>query len=522
MEKYVKQLQKLFGGLDRAHGTYKIDDNLEGDKVGGQAKTIATPPTAELWELHLKGERSLGIIPIREDGTVVWACIDIDAYKSDVCQTSVDFVKEYGLPFIICRSKSGGAHVFIFFKEPVAAKNVVNKLAQFAKAMGFDGAEVFPKQVSIGPDEFGNWLNMPYFDWEISARYAYGDEGQRLELPEFLEYAESRKVTFEAWKALPVPELEHPFNDGPPCLQQMARAKVGEGGRNNALLQFGVYAKLKYGEEEYQDKVAEYNHLYFTPPVGQREMTDTIFKSLSRRDYGYVCTQQPQASFCNRTACLRRRHGIGGAADEEFEATMEMHNLRKLLYLSPTGQPLDDDPEWELTVQGRTIRFSTSQLTVQSQFAARCINKLNIWPPPLPNPRWREMMQSHLNNCEDVEIPFETSPPAQTLEELKAYISRNAHAKNNLDLLNGLALKNEDCYRFRLESLVEFIRDKSRSVVNMKTIADHLELLGLRRSKTTARQGADHVSIVYWEVGVKQLEIYEDDFEQEVNQGVAF
>lgn len=522
MEKYVEQLKKLLGGLDRAHGTYKIDDDLSGDKVSGKAYTIATPPTSEYWEQHLKGERSLGIVPIRDDGTVSWACIDIDSYKSDVCKAVLEFVKEYNLPFVICRSKSGGAHVYIFFKEPIQAKLVVKKLAQFAKAMGFEGAEIFPKQVAINPEEFGNWLNMPYFDYEISARYCYGDEGQRLELQEFLDYAESKKVTHEQWKALPVPELNHPFSDGPPCIQQMAKQTVSEGGRNNALLQFGVYAKLKYGEDDFQDKVAEYNHLYFSPPVGQREMNDTVFKSLGRRDYGYICTQQPQVAYCNRPACLKRKHGVGGAADEEFEATMEMNNLRQLIYLSPTGMPLDDDPEWELTVQGRTFRFTTNQLMVQSQFANRCINKLKIWPPPLPNPRWREMMQGHLDNCEQVEIPFETSPPAQTLEELKAYIQQNAHAKNNLDLLKGLALKKDDCYRFRLESLVDFIKDKSRSIVHIKVISDHLDMLGLKRCKTTARQGAEHVAIPCWEIGIKQAEIFNDTFEQDDKQGAAF
>ena len=89
-------------------------------------------------------------------------------------------------------------------------------------------------------------------------------------------------------------------------------------------------------------------------------------------------------------------------------------------------------------------------------------------------------------------------------------------------MLNGLALKKDDCYRFRLESFVEFIRDKSRNLVNMKTIADHLDLLGLNRNKTTARQGADHVSIVCWEIGIKQLEVFEEQtFEQE-HQDAAF
>jgi len=510
VEEYVKKLQELFGGLDRAHGTYKIDEGLSGVKVGGQAMTIAKPPTDELWAQHLSGERSLGIIPIREDGTISWACIDIDAYQSDVCKAAVKFVNDYALPFIVCRSKSGGAHVFVFFAKPIAAKLVVQKMAGFAKSMGFEGAEIFPKQIALAPDEYGNWLNMPYFDWEISNRYGFDKEGNRLELPEFIKHVEGNLVSAAGWKALEIPELEHPFSDGPPCLQAMARSKVTEGGRNNALLQFGVYAKFKYGDQEYQDKVAEYNHRYFDPVIGQRELNDTIFKSLERRDYGYICTQQPQASVCNRTACLRRRYGIGGAADEEFEQEMEMHNLRKLIYYSPTGEPLDDDPEWELTIMGRTIRMTQDQLISQAQFAKLCIAKFSVWPPAMPAPRWQEMIKGHLATSEIVEIPFETSPPAQTLEALKDYIKQNAHAKNNLELMNGLALKKDDCYRFRIESLVEFMRDRARTLINIKTIADHLEVLGLGRTKTTARVGEETMSISCWEIGVKQLEIFEE------------
>jgi hypothetical protein len=417
---------------------------------------------------------------------------------------------------VVCRSKSGGAHVFVFFKEDIKATLVVKKMAAIAKAMGYGGSEIFPKQTSVKEGEFGNWLNMPYFDWEISSRYAYDDKGKRLELPDFLKFAEKKKITIAEWKKVAVPDVIHPFEDGPPCLLGMARAKIGEGGRNVALLQFGVYAKNKYEENEYQDKIAEYNAAYFTPPLGMKEMNDTVFKSLDRRDYGYLCTQQPQVSFCNRTACLRRRYGIGGAADDEFEQQMEMDNLRQLVYFTPAGDPIDDKPEWELTVQGRVIRFKTLEIKNQNLFAEICINKLKIWPPPLPQPRWRNLIQHHLNTCETVEIPFETSAPAQTLEELKLYIASNAHAKSNLDLMNGLVLKTDTTYRFRLESFVEYLRDKSRGVVVMKTIADHLQMMKLTRTKTTARVGQDHLSIVCWEIDHGHLEYHTVDKIDEV------
>lgn len=508
MEERIKRLQSLFGGLDRAYGEYRIDEENLSDKLkkGGKAVTVSKPHSADNWRLHLEGKVGFGMVPIREDGTCSWACVDVDAYGKDVTEITNTFVQEYGLPFVIMRSKSGGAHVCIFFKEPVPAKLVVKKMAAFASSMGFDGAEIFPKQTHLEPDQFGNWLNMPYFDWEISTRYGLDPKGKRLDLDAFLDFAESRKISFDAWKALEVPSLEHPFSDGPPCLQALARQKVDEGGRNNAMLQFGVYAKQKYGED-WQDKLQEYNHSYFVEALPLKEMNNTIFKSLNRKDYGYKCTDQPMASVCNRSACLRRKFGVGGA-DLEFEAEMQLNGLRKLIYFAPDGDPLDDDPEWELSVQGRAIRFTTAQLTDQVKFGIRCMNKLSILPNRIANNRWLEIVREQLQTCETVEIPFETSPVADTLERLKEYLDENSHARTVLELLNGLALKKDSCYRFRLEALVEYMRQKTRALVDKKEVAEHLKSLGLSRKETTARDKDAVFKVIYWEIEKSQLEIY--------------
>ena len=101
-----EKLFSLFQGLDRAHGTYKIDDTSLTEKVSGKAITIATPPTVDMWRQHLTGERSLGIVPIMDSGKCWWAAIDIDSYKGDVFSQIVKFVKKYKLPFVVCRSKS--------------------------------------------------------------------------------------------------------------------------------------------------------------------------------------------------------------------------------------------------------------------------------------------------------------------------------------------------------------------------------------------------------------------------------
>ena len=38
------------------------------------------PVTDELWQKHLQGRDSLGIIPINDDNQCKWGCIDIDSY----------------------------------------------------------------------------------------------------------------------------------------------------------------------------------------------------------------------------------------------------------------------------------------------------------------------------------------------------------------------------------------------------------------------------------------------------------
>jgi hypothetical protein len=507
----VKKLQELFIGLDRAHGTYAIDDSIEGEKVSGEAKTIATAPTEEMWQQHLDGTRSLGIIPICDDGTVRWAALDVDSYGTNVCATVNQFIKEHAIPFVVCRSKSGGAHVYVFFSEKIKATEVVKKLREFAKSMGYDGTEIFPKQIKLEEGQYGNWLNMPYFQADITLRYAINRDGEQLDLDEFLALAKRNSLSRKQFRDLKVPTLEHPFADGPPCCQHFSREGVSEGGRNAALLQMGVYAKI-VNPDEYEDMVVEYNDKYINPPLPMRELTSTIFKSLGRRDYGYLCTQAPMAQVCNRPVCMRRKHGVGGAIEERFEMDIDLQDLKKLVYMTPTGKVIDEPPEWEITVRGHVLRYeNVSHLMEQKKFGAQCIEKVNFYPQIIPQARWRNVIQNALDSCQTIEIPFELSPQSQTLEHLKDYLKQMSHAKNNAQLIDGLAMKVDGVYRFRLESLVDFIREKTRLTINPKIIGKHLDAFDMRRDRTTIRIGTDTIGLVYWEADAATLRVESTD-----------
>ena len=102
------------------------------DKQKGKAFIVRRTVTDELWDNHLTGEGpALGIIPITEDNDCRWGCIDIDEYNFD--HTSlVKSIRNLNLPLIVCRSKSGGAHVFLFTKENIPASLMQSKLKEMA------------------------------------------------------------------------------------------------------------------------------------------------------------------------------------------------------------------------------------------------------------------------------------------------------------------------------------------------------------------------------------------------------
>ena len=79
-----------------------------------------------------KGEGpTLGIIPITESNDCRWGCIDIDEYNFD--HTSlIKSIRDNKLPLIVCRSKSGGAHVFLLPKENIPASLMQSKLKSMA------------------------------------------------------------------------------------------------------------------------------------------------------------------------------------------------------------------------------------------------------------------------------------------------------------------------------------------------------------------------------------------------------
>lgn len=425
-DEIAKRFMLLFKGLDRAHGVYQITEKgQEGDKVKGRPYTEHKPVTLDLWLSHLKGERGLGIIPITDDATVSWAAIDIDTYPLDFDEME-GLIVSHNLPLLMARSKSGGAHLFMFCKEPIPAKLVRAKLSEWALVLGHPEAEIFPKQNSLAnKSDVGNWLNMPYFEAKKTERFAILN-GQRLKALEFLDIAEGRKVTADALRAFNISGNNLPdFEDAPPCLQHLASKGFPRGSRNMALFNLAVFARMVYGDD-WKEKVDEYNRSLMDPPLSTSEVMQTL-KSAGRKEYFYTCDKTPISAVCNKEVCRTRKFGIGGNSEASVAPVM-LGSMTKI----------DSDPPiWIIDVEGYRLEVSTEDLISQTKFRRLCMDKINKLPPMLKQGVWEQAIRERLNDVEVVEAPPDSGPEGQFRTHLETFLTTRAPANELDELLLG-------------------------------------------------------------------------------------
>ena len=139
----MDKFKSIFLGLEIAYGQYQPGERGDNGKQKGKAFIVRGQVTDELWRNHIAGEGpALGIIPITENNSCRWGCIDIDEYNFDHTGL-IKSIRSNNLPLIVCRSKSGGAHVFLFTKENIPASLMQSKLNLWLPYLGMKGQKYF-------------------------------------------------------------------------------------------------------------------------------------------------------------------------------------------------------------------------------------------------------------------------------------------------------------------------------------------------------------------------------------------
>jgi hypothetical protein len=467
----IARFKAIFEGLDIAYGTYRVEKSRGDGKQAGKAVVVRKPPTDELWAHHLDGiEPSLGIIPIRADNTCIWGCIDIDQYPLDHTGL-VKKIAGIGLPLVVCRSKSGGAHCFLFTKEPIPARDMQKYLKAAAALLGEAGREIFPKQSEILVDrgDTGNFLNLPYFAGEEGTRYAIKPDGSAAGLGEFYELyganVQSLPLTFpEAPK-----EAASPIKDGPPCLQALCNQGFPEGTRNNGLFALGVYLKKAY-PIGWEDKLMEYNLKYMTPPLGMKEL-ELVTKQSGKKDYRYKCKDAPLNSFCNSGVCRTRKHGIGGEGADSPQ-------------LSSLSKYASEPPLWFLDINGSRIELETDSLFIQTAFQKACLEKINILPPSMRKEAWEAMLNVLLKEMVETEQITEasedTSVTGKFMDLLEEFCTHMQQALDRDEMLLGRPfISDEDAKTyFRMKDMENHLKRNNFVGLSAPKIAQRLRDIG--------------------------------------------
>ena len=291
----MKKFKEIFEGNKSAYGQLILSgEKTDKGKAKGKAFIKREPIPDTFWQDHLDGkDPALGVIPINEDNMCKWGCIDVDEYKGLDHKKIIASIKSHNFPLVTFRSKSGGAHLFLFTKTFIQAALMQSKLKMMSEALGYAGSEIFPKQTEILVErgDTGNFLNLPYHGGIRGLRYTFDNEGNAASLEQFYSIYDEWVQTQEQVEAIIVqkaPEIKEAFKDGPPCLNKLADEGFGEGSRNNALFNVAVYHK-QANPDTWEDKVMEDNSKWMNPPLSFQEVKQ-LLGSIGKRGYDkYRC-----------------------------------------------------------------------------------------------------------------------------------------------------------------------------------------------------------------------------------------
>jgi len=456
------KFKEIFQGLTIAYGQYQKGENNGEGKQKGKAFIVRGKVTDTLWENHLKGQGpALGIIPISEHNTCKWGCIDIDEYNFNHTDL-VNNIRSKNFPLIVCRSKSGGAHVFLFTKDFIPASEMQGALKKYAEVLGYEGVEIFPKQTEILVErgDTGNFLNLPYHKEMQGLRYAIKDDGSAATLDEFYELYD--KYVQESAPEVKVEKKKETeaFTDGPPCLNKLAKEGFGEGGRNNALFSIAVYYR-KVDPDNWEDLVDKANIKYMDPPLSSKEIQTTIIKQINKKGYDkYKCKDAPINSVCNPNLCRLKRFGVG--YDEEQIPTLG--NLTKY-----ASKP----PQWFLNVGDARIELKTEQLYSPAMFALACLDQANLIVPVAKPKDWKQHYLKPLieNGLQEVEPLESLDPKNQITGLLQDWTTNRQSARTIEDVFNKLPYtdENKEYTYFRMDDFFAFCKRNNWEMDKIKT-----------------------------------------------------
>lgn len=524
------KFKNIFRGLERAYGQMlpSLERNNKGKvkvkriwtETPNNPKKNFVPFTDEVWTSHLKGEIGLGVVPVTDEGKCKWGCIDID--PEHYIEQKIDhvrLVKEFykmKLPFIVCSSKSEGAHLLIFTKELVPAATMILKLQGIKAALGLPKkTEVFPKQDKLfSLKDDGSWLNLPYF--KGSERKAFKLDGSRATLDEFFDLYDARALSKEDFNLLSPDQVStfspkklnklknQDFLESSKCLELITmKGKVKEN-RNLFCKALTTYLKLRYPEEKvWQQKLTEYVDKYVDTSKDKVEFNEEIanmMESYSKKDYDYQCDDPPICDHCEPVVCAARKYGKKLLTD-----------LESIIVSCRILQ--GDDPSFFITLNlpigMRCVEFKSEDLETQTAFSNRVLKMCFYKLAPFDKSVYTIVLNNRLERARKEKIAPELTQVGRFKELMGIFFARSASSEITR-LRSNQIYKPEDNLNlriFKIETVKHWLQAKAFKYTETE-LNELLDSYGIKKYGTDGRirVGGHQERVWYYEIPKEKIE----------------
>lgn len=449
-----------FNGFDGAHGQTQISEERRAGKQKAKSFIVRQPLTIELVQGHLSGKKGVGSIPIKANNKCSFGALDIDLYPLDL--PALDRrLQDNKVPAVVCRSKSGGAHILFFFSEEISAGEFRDKAGEISAFLGHGGCEIFPKQeqILVERGDVGNFINLPYFDQDQTMRYAIKEDGEEATFDEFLQMVKDRTCTPDDFVSLTLGKKIDEFNEWPPCMQSLFSDGVPEGTRNTVM--FGTCVACKKEQpENWKARLEEINTKHVDPPLPAAEVV-TVQQQHDKKEYGFPCQQEPFKSRCNRTLCKTRKYGIGGAS-----ASVDVTGLCVVK---------SEPPVWFCDVDGKRVELITEELQTPQKFQKACMEQIRVMPPMMKMADWQDLVSMMMADMSEIEVPEELTYKGQFLDLVEDYCGGRVQAASIEELSLGKPWTEDGLTFFRIESLIKFLRNAKFDTYSRGQIQERLK-----------------------------------------------
>lgn len=463
----VERFMAAFAGSEAAHGQTSVGRTKRNGKAEAKSFVVREPLTPEKVGLHLAGGQGIGAIPINTNNECRFGAIDIDDYDLDL-QDVVRRVTALQLPMIVCRSKSGGAHLYIFLRSWTPASILREYLTEVSAALGFSGREIFPKQdtVLLERGDVGNFINLPYQNADNTLRYAFNEAGEAMTLSEFLDEVDRKRCNLSDLEHIMLKNIDPGVTElegYPPCIRRLVAAGGFSLNRNNSLFHSIVFIK-KARPDDWREAAEEWNTRFMQPPLTYKEAVTTINQH-EKKDYGPLCDESPMKDFCDKELCRQCTYGIGSGS-------MSFPSLTGLTILK------SDPRVYYLNVDGQRLELDVKQLNSPREFQLKALNDLSIRPPLMKDGDWGNLVNKLLSEATEVDVMPELTKQGRFVELLEEFCTGRVRAMSPEEVNLNKPWTDKGFHYFKVKALMDFLKKKEFVEMNHTQVVEELKRLG--------------------------------------------